>query len=344
MDRHQAEQIYPKGTISIGLVHEALMAAYSQGLNTTAILQQAGISNELLQSAKARLPVSMYAELWIALADAMNDEFFGMDSHPMRRGSYQLLAKLLIQSENLQKALQDCCRFMNLILDDIRAELSIDDEQAYLTLHDRQGPKRMFSYATYIMLVHGLMCWLTEQRVVLKQMSVRCKQPKEIEDYRVRFCQNIEFNATENRITFDAQYLQLKIKKDKKSLYEFLQQTPHNLLVRYKNPNSLSLQLRRQLMERSPEYWPELGEIAEQQHMSEATLQRRLKHENTSYQQLKNDIRRDIAIERLSKSQDSIQDISDALSFHDPSAFHRAFKKWTGVSPGAYRQLQQTPD
>jgi len=56
-----------------------------------------------------------------------------------------------------------------------------------------------------------------------------------------------------------------------------------------------------------------------------------------SYQQIKNEIRCDIAIERLSKSNDSIQDISEDLNFHDPSAFHRAFKKWTGVSPGAYR-------
>jgi AraC-like DNA-binding protein len=53
---------------------------------------------------------------------------------------------------------------------------------------------------------------------------------------------------------------------------------------------------------------------------------------------VKNDIRRDMAIELLSNSQVPLQDISTELNFHDPSAFHRAFKKWTGVSPGAYRQ------
>ena len=60
-----------------------------------------------------------------------------------------------------------------------------------------------------------------------------------------------------------------------------------------------------------------------------------------SYQQLKNDIRRDIAIELLTQTDYSLQQISDELDFHDPSAFHRAFKKWTGVSPGAYRHLQE---
>ena len=59
-----------------------------------------------------------------------------------------------------------------------------------------------------------------------------------------------------------------------------------------------------------------------------------------SYQQLKNDIRRDMAIDLLTQSTDSLQDISDQLNFQDVSAFHRAFKKWVGVSPGAYRDLQ----
>ena len=115
-------------------------------------------------------------------------------------------------------------------------------------------------------------------------------------------------------------------------------QTPHILLTRYKNPHSTSAQIRRYLMQDPPIQWLELSEIAHHFNMSEATIQRRLKSEGFSYQQLKNDIRRDMAIELLSNSQVSLQDISTELNFHDPSAFHRAFKKWTGVSPGAYRQ------
>lgn len=67
-------------------------------------------------------------------------------------------------------------------------------------------------------------------------------------------------------------------------------------------------------------------------------MHRRLKYEGVSYQQLKNDIRRDIAIEYLTHTDLSLQDISEQIDFHDASAFHRAFKKWTGVSPGTYRQ------
>ncbi|NUG10484.1 AraC family transcriptional regulator [Acinetobacter seifertii] len=327
-----------KGTISIALVHEALSAAYAKGLNTQIILNKAGIPTELLMTPKARVPVATYAQLWIELANAMNDEFFGMDSHPMRRGSYKLLTKLVSTAETLEKALYDILNFFNFVLDDIRGELIREQAKAYLVIRDRDQPKRMFTYATFLMLIHGLMCWLVDQRIGLNNIAVRCSKPNDIQDYLVRFCEDIKFNAEINQLEFDAHYLDIKIKKDKKALYDFLEQTPQNLLVRFKNENALSVLIRRHLLKLHPSQWPELKDVAQQLNISEATVQRRLKHEGVSYQQIKNEIRCDIAIERLSKSNDSIQDISEDLNFHDPSAFHRAFKKWTGISPGAYRE------
>lgn len=95
----------------------------------------------------------------------------------------------------------------------------------------------------------------------------------------------------------------------------------------------MSVVIRRHLLKLHPAEWPELKDVAQQLNISEATVQRRLKHEGVSYQQIKNEIRCDIAIERLSKSNDSIQDISEDLNFHDPSAFHRAFKNGQVSAP-----------
>ncbi|WP_436872917.1 AraC family transcriptional regulator [Acinetobacter haemolyticus] len=327
-----------KDTISNALIREALSVAASRGLNIVNIANRAGISAELLTSAKARIPVTQCAQLWVELAESMNDEFLGMDSHPMRRGSYKLLAKLAFEADTLEQAIREILKFLSLVLDDIHGELVQNGSKAYLILHDRDQPKRMFTYSTFLMLVHSLMCWLSDQRIAFLKMSFKCHQPVEIQDYRIRFCENIQFHATQNCIEFDAHYLKHKIKKDKQALNDFLRHTPYNLIVRFKNENSLSLQIRRQLLLQPPSEWAELKDIAQQLNMSTATIQRRLKHEGVSYQQLKNDIRCDIAIERLSKTNDSIQSISDDLNFHDPSAFHRAFKKWSGVSPGSYRK------
>ncbi|RZF49680.1 AraC family transcriptional regulator [Acinetobacter halotolerans] len=339
MSKNQSPDLhFTKDTISNALIREAVSVAASRGLNIVHIANRAGISAELLTSPKARIPIIQCAQLWVELAESMNDEFLGMDTHPMRRGSYKLLAKLAFNAETLEQAIKEILRFLALVLDDIQAELIQQGDKAYLLLHDREQPKRMFTYATFLMLVHSLMCWLSDQRINFHKMTFTCHQPVEIQDYRVRFCENIQFNAEQNRIEFDAHYLKHKIKKDKNALNDFLRHTPYNLIVRFKNENSLSLQIRRQLLLQAPAQWAELKDIAQQLNMSTATIQRRLKQEGVSYQQLKNDIRCDIAIERLSKTNDSIQSISDDLNFHDPSAFHRAFKKWSGVSPGSYRK------
>lgn len=75
--------------------------------------------------------------------------------------------------------------------------------------------------------------------------------------------------------------------------------------------------------------------------MSPQTLRRRLKDEGTSYQKLKDQLRRDMALFYLDQPDISIQGIAEMLGFAEPSTFHRAFKKWTGMTPGDYRLKDQ---
>ncbi len=72
--------------------------------------------------------------------------------------------------------------------------------------------------------------------------------------------------------------------------------------------------------------------------MSTATLQRRLANEGTSFQSLKDELRRDTAIVRLNTSTVSLAALAFELGFADSAAFQRAFKGWTGSAPGTYRR------
>ncbi|SCU91258.1 Ornithine utilization regulator (fragment) [Cupriavidus necator] len=73
-------------------------------------------------------------------------------------------------------------------------------------------------------------------------------------------------------------------------------------------------------------------------HISASTLQRRLAVEGTSFQSLKDQLRRDLAIERLSTSSTPVSQLAAQLGFADTTAFNRAFKVWTGSTPGSYRR------
>ncbi|WP_347251006.1 AraC family transcriptional regulator ligand-binding domain-containing protein, partial [Zoogloea sp.] len=115
-----------KGTISMDFVAEALLVARQRGLDISALVAGAGLSPELLAIPQARVSPEQYGALWHALADAMNDEFFGMDSHPMRRGSFAILCHALLDCPTVGRAIERALRFFSLVLDDLSGRLRVE--------------------------------------------------------------------------------------------------------------------------------------------------------------------------------------------------------------------------
>jgi AraC-like DNA-binding protein len=76
--------------------------------------------------------------------------------------------------------------------------------------------------------------------------------------------------------------------------------------------------------------------------MSESSLRRRLQKENTNYQLLKDQVRCQVAIDKLLNEQAKVADLSEFLGFTEPSSFVRSFKAWTGETPKSYREKMQT--
>src|SRR5438876_1358357 len=298
-----------KGTTSIGLVREAIFAAALRNLDVNAALKQAGIASELLNSPRARVPALAFARLWAALADLMDDEFFGLDSHPMRRGSYALMCHAALHTENLEHALRRMLKFLRVALDDIYGELRCEGEHALIILHDRGVTRRLYAYGTWFILVHGLACWLARRRIPLMEMSFRASAPVDDSDYRLRFCENVTFSAPETLIRFDRSLLDLKVTQTETTLRTFLQAAPANILVKYRNESSATALIRRRLRNQNPDVWPDLDTLAPMLNMSCATLQRRLLADGTNYRQLKDELRRDIAIELLSHTSLTVAEV-----------------------------------
>lgn len=332
-----------KGTVSIELVHEALHAAALRNMDITPVLETAKIDRGLLNAPRARISATSYSRMWVALADLMDDEFFGLDSHGLRRGSYALMTRAAVSADNLEHALRRALRFLHATLDDFRGELVRSGGEARVVLHDGGMLRRLFGYGTWFILVHGLACWLVHRRIPLSEMQFRNPAPADDSHYRTRFCDNVKFDGETTHIIFASDLLDLKIVETPETVDRFLRAAPANLLVKYRNDASTSAQVRKRLRSQMPDQWPELETLAQNLCVSGSTLQRRLQQEGLSYQRLKDDLRRDIAIDLLSSASMTVAEVAAQAGFQETSAFHRAFKKWTGVSPGAYRS-STTPD
>ncbi|MEO6920439.1 MAG: AraC family transcriptional regulator [Collimonas sp.] len=329
---------WKKGTIAIGLVGEALHNMRQRGMDTDALLQQAGISPRLLMAPHARVAATNYGRLWYLISQVTDDEFFGMDSHPMRVGSFNLLCRSALHSATLGKALERIVDFLRLVLDDMSATLSKQDGLAHIALNENGGPRRMFTYATFLLFVHGVGSWLIGRRIKLVSADFRCGEPLASLDYKIRFCEQARFDQPHTGITFDAAYLDLPIVQNQRTLQSFLREAPANLLVKYSNHDSLAAVIRRHLRQLPTNEWSDFDSLSEELQTPASTLRRKLSQEGQSYQAIKDNLRRDLAINYLSDSSRSIEEIALSLGFADPSAFHRAFKKWTGSSPGEHRR------
>ena len=334
-----------KGTISICFVDEALACIRSLGLEQDHLLTQAGISPELLASPQARVSSKHYGQLWHLIAQTLDDEFFGMDRHRMKAGSFTLLCHAVIHSDTLERALRRALRFLRVVLDDMSGELHRDGDLVHIVLKDHAvtqldagtPPKRAFAYGTYLIILHGLACWLIGRRVPLLKADFRCPEPVFSGEWRVLFSQNLNFNQDHSGITFAAEYLDMANIQNERTMKEFLRSAPANFLVKYRNSTGLSARIRRRLRQMPPAAWPDFTSLASQFHSSVATLRRRLDDEGHCYRSIMDDLRRDLAISLLSDTSLSITEIAGELGFAETSAFHRAFKKWTGARPGEYR-------
>lgn len=332
-----------KGTVSMELVHEALGSAIHRNLEITRVLDHAHLDKALLGSPRARISADAYSRMWVSLADLMDDEFFGLDSHGLRRGSYALMTRAAVGCDNLEHALRRILRFLHATLDDFRGELVRSGDEARIVLHDGGVMRRLFGYGTWFILVHGLACWLVHRRIAVTTLQFRCPAPADDSHYRTRFCDNVVFNGESTYLSFSAELLALKIAETQETVDGFLRAAPANLLVKYRNDASVSAQIRKRLRAEFPDGWPDLDALAQDMCVSGTTLQRRLQQEGMSYQKLRDDLRRDIAIDLLSGDALTVAEVAARTGFQETSAFHRAFKKWTGVSPGAYRSRGPAP-
>jgi AraC-like DNA-binding protein len=152
----------------------------------------------------------------------------------------------------------------------------------------------------------------------------------------------LAFDQPFTAVIFDAHYLTLPVVQNEHTLKEFLRTAPENILVKYKNGSSLSARIRRRLRQTLPGDVPDFDTLAAELNLTAATLRRRLREEGASYQEIKDQLRRDLAISYLSHSRRSVVDIALELGFSERSAFHRAFRKWTGASPGEFRRGLQS--
>jgi AraC-like DNA-binding protein len=302
----------------------------------------------------SRIPVDRYAALYNLLNREFDDEGFGLFSRPMRVGSFEFLCRGCLSAPTLAEALIRAARFLHVVLPDLAVGIRRRHGHAELTIAETRkladatdDPGRVFAFEWLLRLLHGLACWLAGRGLALDSVIFPYRRPAHAADYALIFTADSRFAPTVPGgngtlvASFNANLLDLPVRRDEAALTAFLAGAPGKITMLYRRDREMVIRVRDLLREALPDS-PGLGDVAARLHLSPRTVHRRLEDEGSSFRLIKEALRRDMALARLAKTSDPIAQVAADLGYADASAFYRAFVGWTGMAPARYRRRWTT--
>lgn len=312
----------------------------NKGMDVDGYLRQAGVDPKALRAPGDQGVTPMqYAALFYALMNDLKDECLGLLSRPFKPGSFALTAREGLSAHELRGALKRMSAALNLLQDDVFFSLQVSGDEAGLNMQwiapDREAP--VFLEETLVRVLWRLAAWLLNAPLPILHFDFGYPEPSEHAGYNLVFPAPRRYAQAAFGFWFAASELQTPVSRDEPALRVFLTDAYTQVISPPRNFGDVGHKVRNCLMRSYPQ-WPSLEEVAEKLHTSPSTLQRHLAEEHTSLQWLKDDLRCDLAISRLSTSRVSLVQLASELGFSDSPTFQRAFKKWTGKHCGAYRR------
>lgn len=304
-------------------------------------LEKAHIAPDAQGRWPAKVSSLQFERLCAAAMQELDDEALGWFSRPLPWGSYGMLARASISAPSLRVALRRWCRHHGLLTRDVVLALHEDGGQASVTLREQRdmGPLREFALISLMRNVHGLSCWLVDSRIPLQAAEFPVPPPAHADIYDTLFPGPVTFNASGALLRFDAAYLDLPLHRDEAALGQMLRRALPIMVLPYRRDRLLVQRVRQALLSQ-PADTHNAHALAALFHTSARTLHRQLKDEGATLQALKDEVRRERAIELLQRTNKPLKQVAAATGFQNEKSFIRAFKGWTGMAPGEWRTMR----
>jgi AraC-like DNA-binding protein len=322
---------------SIGWVVVRLLKRH--GVDAHMLFREAGVDLTALRDPAARIPFHVVDAVTMQAAKLIDDPAFALHTarcwHPSDLG---VLGYAWLSSSTLRTGLQRMARYRRTLGD--RATLKIRDTRAGTwVVHDprRRDPIVAGIGSDFVMSMIMDMCRMNYGGS-LRPVEVRLvrAKPSSTQPYRKFYGCPIQFGAREDSFLLSGSVVNAALPTSNRQLAATLDQILTRQLAALDKTN-IAARCKATLLEQLTSGAVSAQEMAQQLHMSHRTLQRRLAEQATSYQALVDATRHDLALRYMEDPNRSVTEVTFLLGFSGQSAFTRAFKRWTGVSPTTYR-------
>jgi len=320
------------------LIAERLRDHYK--LDPLPLLEEAGMDPKLMELPGARYPRAAVMRLWEIAAKKTNDPCIGLTTgYQIRSTSYHALGFSWLSSYNLLDALHRLARYYRVIVT-IPLNVIIEEHDDSYSLEveypDPKYPAPPIALDSFLSSIIRLCRTASSESFRPIKAEVDHEDFQHAAEYEEVFGCPVEFQTGKTMFWFD-----------KQSLIEPLPGNNLDVVIgndrvveRYLevlDPDQVTTEVRKLLVTLFPTGEANQQVVAQRMARSVSTLQRQLNMEGTSYREVQDEIREQLAAEYVREGKYSLSQVAYLLGFSDQSNFSRAFKRWKGVSPKEFQ-------
>ena len=255
------------------------------------------------------------------------------------------MGELVSHCGTLGELLDKAVNFYNLVSNDIPMRMSRSRGNAVLsfTMSRPQLDPEHFMAEFWLVIWHRFPSWYIGEPIRLQETHFTFSSPQHQDELQIMFPSQLQFSRTANRLIFDAQYLDKPLVRSARELTTYVQNAPADVMTIPGSGSTLEAKIERMIAQRDPDrlVFAPIHQLAAELGISSQTLHRRLKESATSYQKIKDNLRREVAIQKLVNERLSVDQVADLIGFSESRSFTRAFKHWTGLTPSEYCKQNQ---
>jgi AraC-like DNA-binding protein len=327
---------------TVPLMSAAPLVRCVQGLRTLDVdarpaLAELGITH--LRDLADEIPVSLFCDFWQALRRTTGESAFGIRlAQLVRLENYQLFGHLVASSATLGDSILRAVRLIRLVLETARLSFHMEGDHASLLvepLYPEFTDREMVEFEVAVIGVVAQQ--ITGRRLEAEQVRFSHEAPRDTRLYEELLGHRVHFGAPHNGYVFDSALLLLPLVRHDTGVVAELERQAEDLLTAERRATQLRLEVRAALAAELRGGSPTIERVAQVLSMHPKTLARRLQAEGSSFRRLLDELRLQLAERYLNQPGLTVEEVAFLLGYSEKSAFHRAFRRWTGRPPRALR-------
>lgn len=333
-------------TVSVRLVEAMARWVVADHDIVMALMARAGVPDETLADPRGRVGLDTEARLWTLLTQHTGDAAIGLRcAARVDIDAYGAWGFTVASSETVRDAIETSNAFFKLLHD--VAEWQLEEKGTTATLsYTYRGTSRQPHPQAVALALGGTvqlmrrMAWADWTPL---EVHIAHGAPNEAAPYLAHFRAPVNFDAPRNALVLEVDHLDKRLTTAETGLHTVLRRHAQQCLAELEElPERVVLQVRTAVLEQLSSGKPTMQSVAHALALSQRTLQRRLSEADATFVDVLESTRREMALSLLEREALAIDEVAAALGYSEASAFRRAFKRWTGEPPSAYRKRLRT--